>query len=66
MEKQKDEPMSPTVKKVLDEYLTALHADEEFDNEAADRLDELLRKGKVLKFDDIDTALSPPIKVDEL
>lgn len=63
MAEQKDEPISPTVKKVLDEYLAALHADEEIDNEAADRLDALLRKGKVPKFDDIDGALYPPPKV---
>ena len=60
MGEQKDESLSPTVKKVLDEYLTALHADEEIDNEAVDRLDTLLRKGKVPKLDDIDAALFPP------
>lgn len=59
---QKDKPISPTVKKVLDEYLAALHADEEIDNEAADRLDALLRKGKIPKPDDIDVALFPPLK----
>lgn len=63
MAEQKDEPISPTVKKVLDEYLATLHADEEIDNEAADRLDALLRKGKVPKIDDIDGALFPPPKV---
>lgn len=63
MVKQKDEPISPTVKKVLDEYLAALHADEEIDNEAADRLDAFLRKSKVPKFDDIDGALFPSPKV---
>jgi hypothetical protein len=42
MGKQRDEPISPTVNKVLDEYLAALHADEEIDNEAADRLNPLL------------------------
>lgn len=66
MGKQEDEPISPTVQKVLDEYLAALHADVDIENGAADRLVELLRKGKVPKFDDIDAALSPPIKVDEL
>jgi hypothetical protein len=63
MAKQKNEPISPTVKKVLDEYLSALYADEEIDNEAADRLDALLRNGNVPKFDDIDGALFPPPKV---
>ena len=60
MAEQKDEPLSPTVNKVFDEYRAVLHADEEIDNEAVDRLDALLRKGKVLKFDDIDAALFPP------
>jgi hypothetical protein len=56
----KDELLSPTVNKVLDEYLAALHADEKINNDAADRLDALLRKGKVPKFEDIDAALFPP------
>jgi hypothetical protein len=61
MAEHKNESISPTVENVLDEYLAVLHADEEIDNGAADRLDALLRKGKVPKFDDIDTALfSPP------
>lgn len=60
-----NESISPTVKKVLDEYIAVLHADEEIDNEAADRLDALLRNGKVPKFDDIDAALFPPAKVDK-
>lgn len=62
MGEQKDEPISPTVKKVLDEYLAALHADEEIDNDAADRLDARLRKSTVPKCDDIDAALFPPPK----
>lgn len=66
MAEYKSESISPTVKKVLDEYIIALHADEEIDNETADRLDALLRKGKVPKFDDIDTALFPTPKVDKL
>ena len=57
MAEYKTESISPTVKKVLDEYIAVLHADEEIDNEAVDRLDALLRKGKVPKFDDIDAAL---------
>jgi len=62
---QKDEPLSPTVNKIFDEYRAVLRADEEIDNEAADRLDALLRKGKVLKFDDIDAALFPPSEGDK-
>lgn len=60
MIQQDDDPLSPTVTKVLDEYLAALHADDSIDNDAADRLDALLRKGKVPKPDDVNAALSPP------
>lgn len=62
MEDNKNESISPTVKKVLNEYIAVLHADAEIDNEAADRLDALLRKGKAPKFEDIDAALFPPTK----
>lgn len=65
MVEYKTESISPTVTKVLDEYIAVLHADEEIDNEAADRLDALLREGKVPKFDDIDAALLPPPKGDK-
>lgn len=63
----KTEPISPTVAKVLDEYIAVLHADNEIDDEAAEQLDALLRKSKVPKFDDIDAALfpSPPPKGDK-
>ncbi|MED5548942.1 MAG: hypothetical protein VX529_06235 [Pseudomonadota bacterium] len=57
-----DKPLSPTVSKVLDEYLAALHADDDFENEMADRLDSLLRRGKAPKPDEIDAALFPPKK----
>jgi len=57
MTEYKNESISPTLKKVLDEYIAVLHSDKEFDNKAADRLDALLRKGRVPKFDDIDAAL---------
>ena len=65
MAENKTESISPTVTKVLDEYIAALHADEEIDDGAADRLDALLRKSKVPKFDDIDAALFPPPKGDK-
>ena len=54
-----DEPLSPTVIKVLDAYLAALDGDSEIDDEAAARLDDLLRQGKVPKPADIDAALFP-------
>lgn len=65
MAEYKTESISPTVTKVLDEYIAVLHADEKIDNEAADRLDALLRNGKVPRFDDIDTALLLPPKGDK-
>jgi len=65
MAEHNTESISPTVTKVLDEYIAVLHAYDEIDNEAADRLDALLRKGKVPKFDEIDAALFPPPKGDK-
>lgn len=65
MAEQDDDPLSPTVTKVLDEYLAALHADDDLGNDAADRLDALLRKGKVPKPEDIDAALFPPAEGDK-
>jgi hypothetical protein len=58
MSEEEENPLSPTVSKVLDEYLATLEGDEGIDNEAAKRLDTLLRQGKVPKFEEIDKALS--------
>lgn len=65
MAEYKNESISLTVKMILDEYIAVLHADEEVDNDAADRLDALLRKGKIPKLDDIDAALFPPPQGDK-
>lgn len=59
MTEEKDDPLSPTVTKVLDAYLEALKGDGDIDDEAVGRLDDLLRKGKVPKPADIDVALFP-------
>ena len=59
MTRQDEEPLSPTVAKVLDEYLAALHADEDIDNEMSDRLDGFLRKGKAPKPDEFESILFP-------
>ena len=66
MAERDKEAISPTVKKILDEYRVALHADGEINNEAVDRLDALLRKGKVPKSEEIDAALFPPKTGDKL
>lgn len=58
MSDEHENPLSPTVSKVLDEYLATLEGDEDIDNEAAKRLDTLLRQGKVPRFEDIDEALN--------
>lgn len=55
-----DAPISPTLAKVLDAFLEAMKADEAIQNEAAIRLDTLLRSGKSPKQDEIDAALFPP------
>lgn len=65
MSENQDNPLSPTVSKVLDEYLATLEGDEDIDNNAAQRLDTLLRKGKVPKFEDIDEALSETEAADQ-
>lgn len=59
MVKSQTVSISPTVSKVLDEYIAVLQADEEIDDEVADRLNVLLRTGKAPKLDDIDAALFP-------
>ena len=61
MSKQNENsPLSPTVTKVLDEYVAALRLDQEIEIEAINRLDTLLRRGRLPKPEDIDLALSPP------
>lgn len=65
MAEKDEDPLSPTMTKVLDEYLATLHADESIRNETADRLDVLLRKGKVPKAEDINVALFPPEEGDK-
>jgi hypothetical protein len=62
MATQNDSPLSPTVIKVLDEYLAALIADGDIDQDGAKRLDALLRQGKVPKSEDIQSALDSPQK----
>lgn len=59
MSEPESEPLSPTVTKVLDEFLAALRADEAISDDAAARLDALLRKGKAPSSDEIDKALFP-------
>lgn len=59
MSEQQGGPLSPTLSKVLDAYLDSLKADGGIDNDAALRLDRLLRQGKVPKISDIDEALMP-------
>lgn len=66
MAEHDDNPLSPTMTKVLDEYLDALRSDADLSNEMAERLYDLLRKGKVPKLDDIDAALFPPAAKDKI
>ncbi|MGH0003870.1 hypothetical protein ACQU0X_27670 [Pseudovibrio ascidiaceicola] len=57
MTKAKDEPLSPTVTKVLNTYLEALKEDSDINDEAAERLNDLLRQGTIPKPSDVDVAL---------
>ena len=59
MTEAKDEPLSPTVTKVLDAYIEALKGDIDIDDVAAGRLVDLLRQGKVPKLAEMDIALLP-------
>lgn len=58
MSEEPEHPLSPTVAKILDQYLAVLEEDENIDAEAAKRLNNILRQGKIPKFEDIDNALS--------
>ncbi len=62
MTDESKKPRPPTVATVLDEYLNSLHADDTIDNEVADRLNALLRNGKVPKPEEIDAVLFAPVK----
>ena len=55
-------PLSPTVTRVLDEFVGAMKCDNEIENDAIDRLDNLLRVGSVPKPDEIFGKLFPPRK----
>lgn len=60
MVQDKGPPISPTLAKVLKEYLEVMKADASIEDDAADRLDTLLRGGNVPKQDEIAAALFPP------
>lgn len=59
MADQYEEQLSPTVAKVLDEFVAALTADDDIGEDAAVRLGTLLRSGKAPKADDLEAALFP-------
>lgn len=59
MDQEQGPPISPTLDKVLQKFLEVMKADEAIENAAADRLDTLLRSGKVPKPDEISAALYP-------
>ena len=52
--------LSPTVTKVLDDFISAMREDEDIPNEKISRLDEILRKGLTPKQDEISNAVFPP------
>ena len=64
MADQNEEQLSPTVTKVLDEFLTVLKADDDIDENTAQRIDTLLRSGKAPKADDLEAALFPATEGD--
>ena len=56
-------PLSPTVSKVLDKFVEALTADDTIDQGVVDRLNQLLRTGKVPKPEEIAAAAFAPLAV---
>ena len=60
MDQDQGSPISPTLAKVLKKFLEVMKSDEAIEDDAADRLDALLRSGKVPKPDEISAALFPP------
>ncbi|TKD13458.1 hypothetical protein FBT96_19570 [Rhodobacter capsulatus] len=65
MDQDQGPPISPTLAKVLKKFLEVMKADEAIEDDAADRLDALLRSGKALKPDEISAALFPPPEDEE-
>ena len=52
--------LSPAVVQVVDQFVSALRADEQIPNHAIDRLDTILRQGTVPKPDQIPAILFAP------
>ncbi len=48
---------SPTVKQVINQFITSLRSDDGIDGRAIDSLEKLLQKPSVPKYDEINTAL---------
>jgi hypothetical protein len=65
MAEYESESISPTVKKVLDEFINVLRTNGEVDIQSVNNLDKLLQIGKIPKFEEIDDALSPPTNGDK-
>jgi hypothetical protein len=65
MDQDQGPPISPTLAKVLEKFLEVMKADETIDEDAADRLDALLRSSKTPKPDDISAALFKPTDGEE-
>lgn len=56
--------LSPTVTRILDEFSEALKEDADLDQSMVDRLDELLKSGKIPKVEDFDNVLLLPTDAD--
>lgn len=62
MAKQDEDALSPTVTKVLDGFVSAMREDKAIPAELIDRIDELLRKGRAPKAEEISSAVFPPVE----
>lgn len=52
--------LSPTVTRVLDDFISAMHEDQTIPDESISRLDKTLRKGLAPRQDEISNAVFPP------
>lgn len=66
MAEQEYETLSPTVKKIFDEFFSVLNAADEIDKQSLNNLNQLLQTGKIPTFDEIENALFPPLIGDKL
>jgi len=64
-DQQSQDTHSPTVQRVLTQFIDALQADDDIAEVVVDKLEPLLQAGSVPKADDINNTLFPDTEEDE-